>query len=492
VSWVLDEEVLAVLAAIVLVSSVFAGVQVLNAGRVVEPFSELGLLGAEGKIGGYPKEVAAGTPFTLNLYIGNHEGKTAYYKVLVKLGDNSSTINGTTPLSAEPIMEVRAVLSHNSSQIIPVNITLYEPATRLRLIFELWMFNETSGSFGYYQGVWNQLWLNVTKPHSAAPTPTSSGRVSSEMESKLVEGFLSIRRAEEAGGNVSEMVGMLNQALRLAEGGDEAGAEKLLNHVLAMEPEVSRLGAEASRIRFYAGVGALAAASVACVGCFIFLKRRVWVYWARLYRGWMVVWVGGGSNLSNLEKELRNHINSSGGTQVGDLVFSSNLGYRAHEVVRALYKLAKGGALRLIDPNPPKSFVGYLLSRYNLGFAIAALLVCGCLLSVYASGLIPALAAPRIVFGSLFTLFLPGYSLVEALYPRGDELSPLERLALSIGLSLALVPLLGLLLNYTPWGIRLDPTLAALSTLTLGLLLIASYRRYRGLRFNISNKVVAA
>ncbi|MEM1745096.1 MAG: DUF1616 domain-containing protein, partial [Candidatus Nezhaarchaeales archaeon] len=54
----------------------------------------------------------------------------------------------------------------------------------------------------------------------------------------------------------------------------------------------------------------------------------------------------------------------------------------------------------------------------------------------------------------------------------------LERLALSIGLSLALVPLVGLILNYTPWGIRLDPIMVSLSLLTLGLLFIASVRKY--------------
>jgi uncharacterized membrane protein len=154
--------------------------------------------------------------------------------------------------------------------------------------------------------------------------------------------------------------------------------------------------------------------------------------------------------------------------------------------------MVRRGDLRLVDPNPPKSFAGYLLSGYNLGFAVAVVLVCACLLSVYATGLNPVFAALRVVFGSLFTLFLPGYSLIEALYPRGGELSPLERLALSIGLSLALVPLLGLLLNYTPWGIRLNPTLAALSTLTLGLLLTASYRRFRGLRVNVCGEAVAA
>jgi uncharacterized membrane protein len=138
--------------------------------------------------------------------------------------------------------------------------------------------------------------------------------------------------------------------------------------------------------------------------------------------------------------------------------------------------------VRLIDPSPPKTFAGYMVSRHNLGFAVAALLVAACLTSIYLSGLTPLLAAPRVVLGSLFTLFLPGYSLIEALYPRGEELSPLERLALSIGLSLALVPLVGLLLNYTPWGIRLDPTVAALSTLTLALLLASAYRKFSALR----------
>ncbi|MHB8987039.1 MAG: DUF1616 domain-containing protein [Eubacteriales bacterium] len=38
----------------------------------------------------------------------------------------------------------------------------------------------------------------------------------------------------------------------------------------------------------------------------------------------------------------------------------------------------------------------------------------------------------------------------------------IERVALSFGLSIAVVPLVGLILNYTPWGIRLAPILASL------------------------------
>jgi len=98
-------------------------------------------------------------------------------------------------------------------------------------------------------------------------------------------------------------------------------------------------------------------------------------------------------------------------------------------------------------------------------------------LALYATE--PPLLYLRYVVGIFYVLFLPGYVLVEALYPKGDELTPLERLALSLGLSLALVPLVGLILNYTPFGIRLGPVVASLAALTAGLAIYATYRKYR-------------
>src|SRR5574337_1105641 len=81
--------------------------------------------------------------------------------------------------------------------------------------------------------------------------------------------------------------------------------------------------------------------------------------------------------------------------------------------------------------------------------------------------LVAILLAPnnpaRIVLGLPFVLFFPGYVLIAALYPRRSDLDDVERLALSLGLSLAVVPLIGLVLNYTPWGIRLTPILVSLA-----------------------------
>lgn len=83
----------------------------------------------------------------------------------------------------------------------------------------------------------------------------------------------------------------------------------------------------------------------------------------------------------------------------------------------------------------------------------------------------------RVALGLTFVLFSPGYALISALFPARDDLNGIERVALSFGLSIAVVPLLGLILNYTPWGIRLYPILLTLLVFTILLSVIAIYRR---------------
>lgn len=83
----------------------------------------------------------------------------------------------------------------------------------------------------------------------------------------------------------------------------------------------------------------------------------------------------------------------------------------------------------------------------------------------------------RVMFTLPVILFIPGYALIAALFPEKDEIDLLERIALSFGLSIAIVPLIGLGLNYTPWGIRLDPIVTSLTIFTLLMSLIAQFRR---------------
>ena len=85
----------------------------------------------------------------------------------------------------------------------------------------------------------------------------------------------------------------------------------------------------------------------------------------------------------------------------------------------------------------------------------------------------------RIILGLPFVLFFPGYSLILALFPEKERLGGIERIALSFGLSIAVVPLIGLILNYTAWGIRLEPILYSITSFIFIMSIIAWFRQKR-------------
>lgn len=103
----------------------------------------------------------------------------------------------------------------------------------------------------------------------------------------------------------------------------------------------------------------------------------------------------------------------------------------------------------------------------------------------------------RVVLGLPFVLFIPGYAFIAALFPEAGTspqegmddvdaseswgsrgIDGIERVALSFGLSIAIVPLIGLVLNFTPWGIRLVPILLSVSGFTIGASIVAAKRRW--------------
>jgi len=83
----------------------------------------------------------------------------------------------------------------------------------------------------------------------------------------------------------------------------------------------------------------------------------------------------------------------------------------------------------------------------------------------------------RIILGLPVALFFPGYTLLALLFPRKGDLDTLQRVALSFGLSLVVVALIGLILNYSPLGIRIYPVLVSNALFIIAMSVAASFRR---------------
>jgi len=147
------------------------------------------------------------------------------------------------------------------------------------------------------------------------------------------------------------------------------------------------------------------------------------------------------------------------------------------QILDAIAQLQREGKLKLTreQQQTPLSLKAYLKTFNSSWYWTTLIATFATIAAVFT---IPENLQPyviiRYVLGTVFILWLPGYTFIKALFPTqvpvktsSENLDTIERIALSIGLSLALVPIVGLLLNYTPWGIRLTPITLSLAALTL-------------------------
>jgi hypothetical protein len=108
-------------------------------------------------------------------------------------------------------------------------------------------------------------------------------------------------------------------------------------------------------------------------------------------------------------------------------------------------------------------------------------------IAVLTIGEVGTLAYIRYVSASLLLLFLPGYSLLRAIFPSNDQtlgepnnMYSITRFSLSIVMSIAIVSLLGLILDFSPLGVTLNSLVLSLSLFTVIFSTIALFRERRG------------
>jgi hypothetical protein len=170
--------------------------------------------------------------------------------------------------------------------------------------------------------------------------------------------------------------------------------------------------------------------------------------------------------------------------QLVQKVYQETPSFSKEEILDKIMTLKSEGKISLTAQlQTATRFSVYARGGSALWFWITTALAISTIIFVFTipedSGLILA----RQIFGAIFILWLPGYTFIKALFPqsrrRKKDLDPIERISLSVGMSLALVPITGLLLNYTPWGIRLTPITLSLLVLTMAFATTALIREYK-------------
>jgi hypothetical protein len=147
------------------------------------------------------------------------------------------------------------------------------------------------------------------------------------------------------------------------------------------------------------------------------------------------------------------------------------------EILESVLKLQSEGRIKLTKQPLPASpkLATYLKTEHALWYWMTMTLsiVTSTIVFIIPEDLYPWIYV-RNGLGLIFVLWLPGYAFIKALFPveppiktSEKSLDTIERIALSLGMSLALVPIVGLLLYYTPWGIQLTTTVLSLLALSV-------------------------
>jgi len=162
-----------------------------------ERFSEFWILGQNHLAGQYPFNISANAVYSIYLGVGNHMGKFEYYKVYLKLRNQTELLQDSrvgTPSVSNPLLEYRLMLASEGSWERKVSFSLQDisfqgntcrvaklvvdnytfPVDRvvtwdqiskgfyLQLFLELWIYNEGASDFQYHNRFLG-IWLNITK-----------------------------------------------------------------------------------------------------------------------------------------------------------------------------------------------------------------------------------------------------------------------------------------------------------------------------------------
>ncbi|GAB6946133.1 hypothetical protein JCM16161A_02630 [Vulcanisaeta sp. JCM 16161] len=152
-----NEEVLAIIAAIVVVFLVFFSLYPAISRYAIEPYAVIAYLGPNGTIMGYPSTVYPGEPINVSVYVYNGMGKPIWFIVNIYIANANLT---EPPLNTTPVLTMQRILLNNETWVQGITLSINGTGD-YRVFATLWMYDPNNLELKYLD-TYTYLTLNVT------------------------------------------------------------------------------------------------------------------------------------------------------------------------------------------------------------------------------------------------------------------------------------------------------------------------------------------
>lgn len=142
---------LAAILALVLIYCIYLTVQIVVHPQPVDKFTELYVMGPDGRAENYPKALVIGENKTLIAYVTNHENKEAYYNLAIRYNNSSAEETAYTEFFA---------IQDNATWSKKFMIMPDLPGKKVKVQFQLYKNGDTGAPYRECY-----IWLNVSEPY---------------------------------------------------------------------------------------------------------------------------------------------------------------------------------------------------------------------------------------------------------------------------------------------------------------------------------------
>jgi hypothetical protein len=178
--------------------------------------------------------------------------------------------------------------------------------------------------------------------------------------------------------------------------------------------------------------------------------------------------------------------------EIVEILRQSDSALTIDEIREAIESLHDDGKLVLNEPRLQGSFFSHITKNFDfialpLWLSLAAIILT--MITIYVTPDIQELLHVRIISGSAVVLLIPGYGLIGLLFPSKDT-TTLERIGFSFAISLALIPILWLVMTYSPLEASIDSMVLGMSAAGALLISTGAYRQFSAKKERVAVMVV--